>query len=363
MPAVNGVRIIRRLVAWPLVCLGVWACWAGCDAAYFAHLARGQARIALNSRPLDEVMADADLPADTRRRLDFVQAVRAFAHDHIGLAGSDNYTRYYDTGGEPVSWNVSACPPDRFEPHRWWFPIVGNVPYKGFFSRHRAIRERDRLRAEGLDAQARAISAYSTLGYFSDPVLTTMLAYPEDSLADLLIHELTHATVYAKGHTDFNESLASFVGQVGSLEMLSHRYGANSEPVAQARQRRADATVFRSFMAQVVSTLDSLYSLGLPRDEVLQRRGEVFAGCKGRYRLIRSHLRRPDQYDGFLKWEIDNARLMSYRRYNRDLDLFCHLYEREGNSLRRVVQMAATCEHAKDPWQCMRGVAGERVAK
>jgi len=362
VPAVNGVWVIRRLVAWPLVCLGTWACWAGCDVAYYAHLARGQARIALNSHPLDEVMADPDLPADTREQLDFVQAVRAFAHDHIGLATSDNYTRYYDTGGEPVSWNVSACPPDRFVPHRWWFPIVGNVPYKGFFSRPRAIRERDRLRADGLDAQARAVSAYSTLGYFSDPVLTTMLAYPEDALADLLIHELTHATVYVKGQTDFNESLASFVWQVGSLEMLSHRYGADGEQVARARERRADAAVFRSFMAEAVSALDSLYSLGLPRDEVLQRRGEVFAECKGRYRRRRGQLRRPDQYDGFLEWEIDNARLMSYRRYNRDLDLFRRLYEREGNSLRRVVQVAATCEHATDPWQCVREIA-ERVAE
>lgn len=353
----------RRLVVWPLVCVGLWASLIGCDAGYFAHLARGQSRIVLNSRPMAQVMADANLPTDARQQLEFVQAVRSFAQDHIGLASSDNYTRYFDTGGGPVCWNVSACPPERFEPHCWWFPIVGSVPYKGFFSRHKAILERDRLREDGLDAQARAVSAYSTLGFFSDPVLTTMLAYPEDALADLLIHELTHATVYVKGQTDYNESLANFVGQVGSLEMLSHRYGANSEQVVQARERRADAGIFRDFMAGVVSTLDSLYSLGLPRDEVLQQRQEVFAGCKDRYRLVRSQFRRADRYDGFLEWEIDNARLMSYRRYNRDLDLFRHLYEREGNSLRRVVQMAATCEHETDPWQCLKGMAGEATTQ
>jgi len=346
-----------------LVCLGILACGAGCDAAYYAHLARGQARVVLQSRPLDDVVADADLPADTRQRLDFVQAVRSFAHDRIGLAASDNYTRYYDTGGGPVSWNVSACPPDRFEAYLWWFPIVGNVPYKGYFSRERAIRERDRLRAEGLDARVRAVSAYSTLGYFSDPVLTPMLAYPEDSLADLLIHELTHATVYARGQTEFNESLATFVGQVGSLEMLSQRYGENGEPVARARERRADAAVFRDFMGDVVSTLDSLYALGLPRDEVLLRRGEVFAGCQDLYRRRRSQLQRPEYYDAFLEWEIDNARLMSYRRYNRDLGLFRELYESEGGSLRQLVRLAATCEPASDPWQCMREIAAARAAE
>ena len=354
------MRISRRLVAGPLACLVVWVCWAGCDAAYFAHLAGGQARVVLGSRPLDEVVADAGLPADTRQRLDFVQAVRTFAQHRIGLSASDNYTRYYDTGGEPVSWNVSACPPDRFEAHLWWFPIVGRVPYKGFFSQERAIRERDRLRAEGLDAQARAVSAYSTLGYFSDPVLTPMLAYPEDALADLLIHELTHATVYAKGQTDFNESLATFVGQVGSLEMLAQRYGADGEPVAQARERRADAAVFRDFMGEVVAALDSLYARGLHRDEVLRQREEVFARCQQLYRCRRTQLQQPQQYDAFLEWEINNARLMSYRRYNRDLGLFRELYEREGNSLRQLVRLAVACGSATDPWLCMREIAARK---
>ena len=193
------------------------------------HLARGQLRVITNSTPIAEI-AEHPRPADPQRhtRLRFVAAVRDYGRERIGLDVRDQYTCFYDTGGRPLSWNVSASPPDRFEPYLWRFPIVGAVPYKGFFEIDRAQKERSILQSKGLDVSLSQVSAYSTLGFFADPVLSTMLKYSDDSLATLLLHELTHATAYAPGHTDFNESLATFVGRRGSLDFLSEHYGASS---------------------------------------------------------------------------------------------------------------------------------------
>ena len=316
------------------------------------HLARGQIDLILGSEPVAEVLANPALETRTRERLLFVGAVLKFAHDELGLAGYTNYTCYYDTDGQPVSWNVSASPPHRFAPYQWWFPIVGSVPYKGFFERERAERERDRLAAEGYDAIARSVSAYSTLGFLSDPLLSTMIRYRDGDLADLILHELTHATVYAAGQTEFNESLATFVGKTGSLLFLQRQYGPVSDEVSTTRRQREEGERFGTLMRAATSALDSLYGLPLSREEILLRRVAVFDSFKERYRGMKE-LFPSSRYDGFLTWEVNNARLLSYRRYHRNLGIFSDIYHQCGDSLPAAVSVFASCEDAADPWVCM----------
>jgi len=340
---------------WGLVSLtGALVALCGCEAGYYGHLARGQADMMLHCRPLDEVAADTSLAPETAARLDLVRQIREYADGAIGLDVSGNYTCFYDTGTRPVCWNVSACPPERFEAYTWSFPFLGALPYKGFFDLDRARRERERLSAEGYDTVLRPVTAYSTLGYLSDPVLSDMLRFPPDALADLLIHELTHATVYLRGHTDFNESLATFVGRRGSLDLLAHLHGTDSHAVAAARSRRRDAAVFNDLLSELVTSLDSLYSSGAPRDQVMAARDTLFAAAQTRYRSLRLTLVTPERYDGFLEWKINNARLLSYRRYNRDLALFEQLWERQGRDLSRLVELVAGCDGRDDPWNCLR---------
>ncbi|MFC1525352.1 aminopeptidase [Candidatus Latescibacterota bacterium] len=336
--------------------LGLAASLCGCNLGYYGHLARGQARILSSCQPLDELLAQDELPDDVGARLRFVQEVRTFAGERLGLNTSKSYTCFYDTGDDPVSWNVSASPPDRLEPYRWHFPIVGALPYKGFFSLSLARRERDLLGAEGYDVILRSVSAYSTLGFFSDPVLSDMLKYPDDALADLLIHELTHATVYVKGHTDFNESLATFVGRRGSLDFLAERNGAESGSVCQALERREDAARFGEFMRGVVATMDSLYQSGGRPEQILSERSAVFEGTKDRYRALRGGLAEASRYDGFLQWEVNNARLLSYRRYHHNLEAFEQLWESRGQDLRATVEALKQCGDADRPWQCAEGL-------
>ena len=328
--------------------------YAGCaDVDYYTHLARGQTRIIFGCRSVGDVLADASTPGRVRERLLLIDEVRRFADDQVGLDGTScSYTDYYDTGGEPIAWNVSASPPERFETYRWTFPIVGALPYKGYFQRQRAVDERDRLIALGYDAIVGAVSAYSTLGYLSDPLLSTMLDGPEERLVELVLHELTHATVYVEDHTDYNESVASFVGKVGSLAYLARRYGEASSQVLEARERRAEATAFQAFLRQLTAQLEELYESGAPRAQVLAERVLLFDEGKQEYRRQRAELGE-GRYDGFLTWEVNNARLLSSRRYNSHFDRFEVVLERLDGDLAATVRQFVTCGEAQDPWTCI----------
>ena len=340
--------LYRVLIGLSLSLLG----GCGCNLNYYWHLARGQSRVLYQRIPVQALLARPDLAEQTQTQLELIQAVLRYA-ESVGLKTDDQYTTFYDTGGGPISWNVSACPPDHFSPYTWDFPLVGEVPYKGFFRRDLAAEERDALAAEGYDAMVRPVSAYSTLGLFSDPILSSMLNYAPDQLADLILHELTHARVYAPSQTDFNESLATFVGRQGALLFLAQHFGPNTPLLHQAKARRADADLFRHFMVETVAALDSLYARGLPRSTVLRDRQVVFARRQRDFALIKAQFTH-DRYDGFLQWELNNARLLSYRRYNANLALFSAVYRARDEDLASALDVFATCAEERDPWQCLR---------
>ena len=323
----------------------------GCNLNYYWHLARGQSRVVYKRIPIQTLLARPDLAEQTRTQLDLIQAILRYA-ESVGLKTDDQYTTFYDTGADPISWNVSASPPDHFSPYTWDFPFVGEVPYKGFFRRDLADEQRDALADAGYDAIVRPVSAYSTLGFFSDPILSSMLGYAPDQLADLILHELTHALVYAPGQTDYNESLATFVGRQGSLLFLAQHFGKDTPLLQQAEVRRADAALFRRFMAETVAALDSLYSLGLPRSVVLRDRQVVFAQRQRDFTLIRTQFTH-NYYDGFLQWELNNARLLSYRRYNTNLALFFAIYRARDENLASALEIFAACAEDSNPWQCL----------
>ena len=353
----TGERVrTRRLGLVSIVAIFTLGAMLGCgfrvgDLPYFWHLAKGQLSLILNCRPIPELVREGSVDATVIERLEFVSDVKTYAFETIGLTASDHYSCFFNTEGRAVLWNTSASPPDRFEPFQWHFPIAGSVPYKGFFRRELAMAERDSLRARGYDAISRPVTAYSTLGFFADPVLSTMLQYPEDALADLIIHELTHSAIYVPDHTDFNESLATYIGNVGSLRFLEERYGLGSETVAEARARRADVERFRLFMQEMVADLDSLYNQQLPREQVLRLRTDLFRAWQRRFETKLPEFSDPSRYRGFLEWELNNARLLSYRRYNSRQELFAELYGLTGSDLRQSLELLKDCEQAEDPWR------------
>jgi predicted aminopeptidase len=274
-------------------------------ACYLVKQAEGQLHILLTQRPLEDVLADPDVPASRKEKIRLVRDVKEFGEREIGLSVSSNYTRFYDTGGRPVSWLVSASAKHRFENHTWWFPVVGTVPYKGFFRRADAVAEARALEADGYDVQLTPVAAYSTLGYFADPVLSTMAEYPDEELAALILHELTHGTVYLAGDTNFNEKLASFVGWQGALEFARRRHGIESEAYARTVEALAREEERARRSRELFEKLDQFYRSDLPRAEKIRRRDEI-AGRK-----------------------VNNAALLMQRRYT-DYSLFGEAFEAVG---------------------------------
>jgi predicted aminopeptidase len=280
---------------------------------YLCRQAQGELGILMNARDVEAMLVDPSVSDSTKEKLRRIADIKAFGECRMNLAASSNYTTYYDTQGKPITYLVSACRPDRFEPYLWWFPIVGSVPYKGFFDREDALSEARALEEQGYDVSVGETAAFSTLGWFKDPVLSTMLDYPEEHLAALILHELTHGTVYLAGGTEFNEGLATFVGWEGALQYARERHGTASEAYdravrAFAREERRDAHA-----RELYERLDAFYRSSLSPEQKIELRHAIAGG------------------------PVNNAEILMHRRYGR-YDQFRKVFERAGGNWARFFE-------------------------
>lgn len=289
---------MRRLVfILPLLLLN------GCF--YLLKQSTRQVIMLLSQRDVQDMLSDPSTPAETRAKLLLVGEIKEFGEQRLGLTRTSNYESYYDTEGRPVVYLVSASRKDRFEPYTWWFPIVGTVPYKGFFAREDAAWEARILKKAGWDVAIGGAAAYSMLGYFPDPVLSTMLDLPEERLAALLLHEMTHGTLYVPGQTDFNEGLASFVGWQGALEFTREQHGVDSKQYDRAVQAWADEERRNQKAHDLFTKLDAFY------------RSDASPGEKIRLR------------DSIAGRPVNNAEILMQRRYG-SIDKFRNAFEQGG---------------------------------
>ncbi len=258
-------------------------------------------------------------------RLRQVKDIKAFGEAAIGLHPTLNYETI-NPAFKRVVFNVSACQPTRFQAVTWWFPIVGTVPYLGFFDEDDAEEEAGRLRAQGLDVRVRTAGAYSTLGWFRDPLTIRMLGWELDELANTVLHELTHATLFIPGEVDWNESFANFVGDEASWLYLSSREGRWPEAVAKARRSAADGALVDEYFSTVFHRLDTLYRQGGEEGDVLQAKARILSEETVRFgtlpfqgERVRTLLRRQP---------LNNASLMNWRRYHQGKDDFAEVLRR-----------------------------------
>ncbi len=196
----------------------------GCSTVgYYGQAIRGHLEIMHKAKPVREVLAQPATTPALRKRLEATQDMLDFAVKELDLPAAAQYRRYADLGRTSVSWVICAAPEFSTKPKEWWFPVVGKLPYKGYFSEEEARREAEKLRAEGLDVLVGEVNAYSTLGWFHDPLLNTFINESEPFLAELLYHELTHQRLYLEGKAEFNEALANAVGRQGTRRWLKAR--------------------------------------------------------------------------------------------------------------------------------------------
>lgn len=253
-----AVIIILVIVYWELVVYGI-------------RQGKGQLTIVWNARPVEEVMQDPTFPDSLKAKLILIAQVRKYAIDSLGLKDTKNYKTLYDQKGEELMWVVTACDPFAFKAKEWEFPIVGSVPYKGFFSKERAIMLRNELDKEGWDTSIRNPGGWSTLGWFTDPILSKMLERSEGDLANLIIHEMVHATIFVKDSIDFNENLATFIGDRGAEQFLIATHGKDSKEYLTYIGEDSDFTKYSEHMLRGTEMLDSLYNIMKETDPVDQK--------------------------------------------------------------------------------------------
>ncbi|CAN5480013.1 aminopeptidase [soil metagenome] len=220
----------------------------------------GQLRIIREARPVEEFINDPSYPDSLKLKLKLIQRARQFAIDSLGLNDTDNYKTMYDQQGQELMWVVIACEPFRLKEKRWEFPVVGSVPYKGFFSKDKAVKEKEALEKENWDVSVRNPGGWSTLGWFTDPILSGMLRRSDGDLASLIIHEMVHSTIYVKDSSDFNENLASFIGDRGAEEFLAVTRGDTSKEYHEYIFQDTDYRKLAEHMLHGTQKLDSLYN-------------------------------------------------------------------------------------------------------
>jgi predicted aminopeptidase len=322
---------------------------------YLVHAAWAEGSILAHRKSIAAIIADSATPPDVVRRLRLVIAARAFATDSIGLEARQSFTTFSRLDRDTLVLVLSGAYRDRLAPYTWWFPIVGRVPYKGYFDFTTAREAARRLDAEGFDVYLRPSPAFSTLGWFNDPLLSTSLRADTLDLANTVIHELTHNTFYAPGEAVFNESFANFVGARGSAWFFRSRGAPRAGDEEDARW--SDEKTMSRFWEGLYRTVDSAFRAH-PSDSVarLSARDSLYA--KARRQLVEQlgpELRTigPRALE---RMRLDNAALLAHRLYATNLDLFDAVWAREGGGLRkavvRIIQLAKS--RPDDPFAALK---------
>jgi predicted aminopeptidase len=309
-------RSLPRRLLWPLIAVALALVIAGCTSlSFYSQSVGGQLAILWNRRPVDQILADDREDPTLREKLERVLEAREFASRDLLLPDNGSYRSYVRLERPYAVWNVVAAPALSIEPVTWCFPIAGCVSYRGYFSKARAERFAEKLRGRGLDVVVEGVSAYSTLGWFRDPVLSTFLDWPSPDVASLIFHELAHQRLYVKGDTVFNESFASVIEREGLTRYLEKEGDAAalaSWDADHARQRQ-----FSTLVLDYRERLRVLYASSIPTQEKLSRKRELFAAMKRAYEGLKSSWGGYAGYDRWFDRDLNNAHLASVGAYDK----------------------------------------------
>lgn len=318
---------MRSLIQSSLVLL----CTLALGGCYYLHLATGESRLLLARRPIREVLADPHASTALKARLRLALQARTFASDHLDLPRNRSYTLYADIGRRYVMYNVFATPALSLRPVEHCFPIAGCVAYQGFYEKRRAEAAATRLRKAGDDVDVEGVPAYSTLGHFADPVLSSMDRWSVDELVGTIFHELAHQKLYLKGDTTFNESFATFVQREGLREWHAARHEAPPDATADRRQEQ-----FTQLILDTRARLNKLYAGDRTDAQKRERKQMAFADLRARYRKLRdTQWHGYAGYDAWMARPMNNARLLPFGLYDDLVPAFGTLFAQCGDDWAR----------------------------
>jgi len=327
------------------------ACLAGCSPDYVLRGGWEEAKILSDRRPIEEVVADPATEPEVREKLLLVRDARVYSERQLGLDPGKSFTSYARLDSDTLVLVVSAAPEFELRWKTWWFPIVGRLPYKGYFQFDKALEEAGELEADGYDVSVRPSAAFSTLGWLPDPILSPSLREDSIGLVETVVHEITHTTYFPKGQARFNESFANFVGWRGAIEFFCDAL-ADVERCAIAESRWHDMRVFGRFFNSVVEPLQELYAGGGTDTELRTGKRRILDEAAVRFddevrpQLVSGRYRALDPA------QLNNAWLLSRILYYTRLDDFETLYGQYPD-LRSTVSALIEEAGSGDPWEAL----------
>jgi predicted aminopeptidase len=298
----------------------------------------------VEAKPVSRIAASPQTPDSLKRFFSLVGNIRTFAFDSIGLKRTANYTTYVHIDKKYLIDIVAATGQVDFTPYTWCYPLFGCWPLRGYFDKADADSEASRVSRKGYDVYVGRADAFSTLGFMSDPLYSFMKNFPVYEIANLIIHEQTHATLYVKNQVDFNEELACFTGSEGALRFIRARYGDTSSVYAASINLSKDIDTYYRLVLLLYNRLLLIYNSNISRDEKLRQKHDIIVHFKDSVAANYNSIFLKPSYRGFEKQNINNAFIGVDMTYSRDLDLFYKLYAKENRDLHatmKVVQSIA----------------------
>ena len=351
MSCTENPRKISPVRKWLLgsVLLAIILIVSGCQTlSFYGQAIKGQYQLLAHRQPIEKLVVDSSTPAPLKNQLELVLKLRAFAGKELKLPVDGHYAKYVDVHRRFVVWNVEAAPEFSMEPKTWWYPLVGSLSYRGYFSERSATNYGAALHQKGYDVFVGGVDAYSTLGWFKDPVLNTFIFNPEPDLAETIFHELGHQRVFARSDTDFNEAFATTVGEEGARRWL---------------RSKGDQTVYENYLAELRRTrqfvhlitvtreqLEALYGderteegrvtattkkRGIPPQEFREQKRRIIDRLQGDYAKLKQEWQGDTSYDAWFARQVNNAQLNSVAAYYDLVPGFEHLLELNGGDLEK----------------------------
>lgn len=323
---------------------------SGCQLSYLMHVSYNHLALLNSKEPISEILKSDRITPEQKIKIELSQEVRVYAFEKLKLTKTNNYSQYVDLKRPYVTYTVTASKKWKLEPHLWSFPIIGKAPYKGFYREELAKEEAENLRKQDLDVAVRGVSAYSTLGKLTDPLLSSMLNYSDHHLVNTIFHELVHTTLFIKDNIDFNERLAVFIANKGTEYFYSDKEGKDSVTLKLIQDENYDDELFSKFITGELSQLKKWYeefdhSKNLPSDDKENLRQE-------RLQLIASHFDselksklKTKSYNRIFSKKFNNADLSVYNTYMKSLDVFEAVYRKNGSNIEKFLKK---CEELKE---------------
>lgn len=352
---------------------------SGCLVSYLVNSGYEQMKLLSDRKPIEEVLKDKNLAPEHRHKLELALNVRDYAEQKLNLKLTNNYNTFVDLKRPYVTYIVTVAKKWQLESELYWYPIVGHLPYKGFFTKKEADKEASQFDKNKFDVMVRGVSAYSTLGWFDDPLLSSMITGEDHDLVNMILHESTHATLFFKSQADFNERLATYVGNLGTQMYYSQIEGQDSPTLKKMQADSEDEKLFSTFISEEIELLKKWYEgqssnisktqaatlntnhvdgpgPAHPREMLREAR---FKEIQDRFTKNLEPRLQTNNYKNFTKMKLNNAVLLYFKTYVFDLHEFENVYVKLDKNFEAFLKFCKNLEKENDPQAKLKSYASE----